>query len=367
MTNQDIAHQRLRNHHLIGSPLAQSEDVVGWLGAVQAQEYAVAKWGIAQRTVGTTSAAVDRLLGDGIILRTHLLRPTWHFVLPADIRWILELTAPRVHAANAPYYRKMELDDALFARGIALLATALRDGNQLTRAELATVLQDGGIAASGMRLAYLLMHAELDAVICSGARRGKQFTYALFDERVPETRPMQRDEALAELARRYFASHGPATPHDFAWWSGLTVTDARRGAELARPELSDTTVDGKTYWSPASTPAAGEAEDGEVVVHLLPVYDEYLGSYRDHSPTFDAALLDRPGAPSDALMGNILVVDGMVVGGWRREPKTKEVVVSIDALIPLGEAERVALIATAERYGRFMELPVTVQSDSQRS
>ena len=191
----------------------------------------MAKWSVAQRARGVTDSAVDRAFADGAILRTHILRPTWHFVLPADIRWLLALSAPRVHALNASYYRKAELDRGLFARSEAALARALKR-RHLTRTELAVVLDRVGIRASGLRLAYILMHAELEAVICSGAPRGKQQTYASFDERVPPAKPLHRDEALAELTARYFTSRGPATVKDFARWCSLTVSDARAGVEM---------------------------------------------------------------------------------------------------------------------------------------
>jgi hypothetical protein len=357
MTVMDIPRQRLGNHHLTGTPLPTPEEVVGWLGAVQAQEYGVAKWGVAQRTTGVRDADLDRLLAEGAIIRTHVMRPTWHFVLPADLRWLLKLTGPRVHALNASRYRQLALDDATLTRGHALLVDALRGGTQLTRSELAAVLAEGGIAMDGPRLAHLLMHAELEAVVCSGGRRGKQFTYALFDDRVPNGTEYDRDEALAELARRYFTSHGPATAHDFAWWSGLTVADARHGAALAGSALMEIAIDGKAYWSTATTAAVGV---GEPAVHLLPVYDEYLGSYSDYSPIFDAALNDQLEPGSDTLMGNILVVDGRVIGGWKRTVKTREISITIDPLVPLGAAEHAGIEAAAVRFGVFMGLPVTV-------
>src|SRR5688572_10872776 len=228
-----IPTQRLHNQHISQVGFRQPAEVVGWLGAVQAQDYAAAKWALALRAPGLTDADVDRALADGSILRTHVLRPTWHFVLPDDIRWMLALTAPRINALSAYYYRQMGLDDATFARSNDVLAKALQGGQQRTREELAAVLHQAGIY-NGELLAftYLMIRAELDGVVCSGARRGKQFTYALLDERAPQARQLTRDEALAELARRYFSGHGPATLADFVWWSGLTVTDARSGLEM---------------------------------------------------------------------------------------------------------------------------------------
>lgn len=358
MTTVEIPSQRLRNHHLIGEPLASPEAVVGWLGAIQAQEYGLAKWGVAQRSQGVNDAEMDRLLDEGNIIRTHVMRPTWHFVLPTDLRWLLRLTAPRVHALNAGRYRQLGLDDATLTHGHVLLGDALRGANRLIRAELAHVLREGGIATDGQRLAYLLMHAELEAVICSGGRRGKQFTYALFDERVPEGQEYDRDEALAELARRYYTSHGPATAHDFAWWSGLTVADARRGAGLVRSKLVEVALDGKVYWTPAGV---AEPEGGETTVHLLPVYDEFLGSYRDYGPVFDPALNDRLEPGSDTFLGSILIVDGRVAGGWKRTIMAREVIITVDALVPLGATERAGIDAAATHFGQFIEMPVRVE------
>lgn len=357
MMLQDIARIRLRNQRLIGEPHATPEDVVRWLCAVQSQDYGGAKWGVAQRTAGTTDADLDRLCDAGVILRTHIMRPTWHFVLPADIRWLLALTAPRVRALMAHYDRKLELDDAIFTRSHALLADTLRDGTYRTRAELAQVLTEGGIPASGQRLGHLLMRAELDAVVCSGPRRGKQFTYALLDERVPDTQTLTRDEALAELTRRYFAGHGPATPHDFAWWSGLSVTDARRGIALNAAHLAHETVDEKPYWfvPPAAPPAINAP-----VVHLLPNYDEHLIAYKGYAASFDPFRLREEDAPINALVSHIVTLNGHVIGGWRRTTEKRAVRVETTLLVSLDAAEHAALHAAADAYGQFVEMPVSV-------
>lgn len=217
MARFDIPRQRLRNQGIAGATFKKPGDVVEWLAAVQAQDYAGAKWALGLRLQDATDDDVEQAFAEGAILRTHLLRPTWHFVTPADIRWMLALTAPRAHAVNADMSRKLELDNALFKRSNAALARALHGGRQLTRDELRGVLQKAGIATDGgLRLGYLLMRAELDGMVCSGARRGKQFTYALLDERAPHAKTLGREEALAELAQRYFVSRGPATVQDFA-------------------------------------------------------------------------------------------------------------------------------------------------------
>ena len=225
-----IAHQRLHNQRLSSTDFKRPDEVVKWLGAVQAQDYHGAKWALAQRMQGATDARIEKAFTDGAILRTHVMRPTWHFVAPADIRWMLKLTAPRVNAASRYNYRKLELDDAFFHKSNKALARALRGGKQLTRDELRKAVGHVGVATNDLlRFSHILLRAELDGVICSGPRKGKQFTYALLDERTPKSRILARDEALAELTLRYFTSHGPATLQDFVWWSGQATSDARKG------------------------------------------------------------------------------------------------------------------------------------------
>ena len=357
MTHLDIPRLRLHNQRLIGRPFDKPEDVVRWLGAVQAQDYAGAKWGIAQRIAGAVNADLDQAFNEGRILRTHVMRPTWHFVLPADIRWMLGLTAPRVHAANAYYYRQQGLDDAVFKRSNALLAGALAGGKELTRAELAAALQGGGIPARGLRLVYLLMRAELDGVICSGARRGNQFTYALLDDRVPQAPKFERDEALAELTRRYFSSHGPATIQDYAWWSGLSAADAKAGIELVRSDLVSEDLNGKTYWF---RDHAAPAELEDLTVHLLPNYDEHIVAYKDHDPSLDPIVLEKLAPEEEALMAHIIIRNGLVIGGWRRTVQRKEVLITANLLIKLESGAEAALEEAAKRYARFMGLRVKI-------
>jgi len=344
----DITRTRLRNQRLSGSRFTTPEDVVRWLGAVQAQDYAGAKWALGLRMQRVRDADIEAAFSDGRILRTHVMRPTWHFVAPEDIRWMLALTAPRVRAAMAPYNRRLELDAAIFRRSQRAMVRALRDGRQLTRQELKVVLQRAGIEADGIRLAFIVMQAELDAVICSGARRGKQFTYALIDERVPMSRPRSRDDALAELARRYFTSHGPAQVHDFAWWSGLTVSDARAGVAAIERELAHEIVDGATYWVSSS----GRMRTAPRTAYLLPLFDEYLIAYKDRRAALDISRWTR--AASRDPFSAPIVVDGQVVGGWKRIQKTGKVRVALTPFAPLDKRHVAAITGAAQAYTRFV-------------
>ena len=291
------------------------------------------------------------------------MRPTWHFVAPADIRWLLALTAPRVHVANASMYRKLELDGALFKRSDAALARALRGGRQLTRDELRGVLQKAGIAADdGIRLAYLMMHAELEGLVCSGARRGNQFTYALLDERAPNARTLSREEALVELAGRYFMSRGPATVQDFAKWSGLTLAEARAGLEAVKARLRQEVVDGRTYWLPASKSAAKVASPA---AWLLSIYDEYISGYKDRSAMGTARVGARLVALGNAL-AYIIVIDSQIVGTWKRTRGKEGVTVETNLFNRLTRAENRALAIAAARYGDFLQCPVSLSPVSSR-
>lgn len=353
-----IAGRRLRTQRLTGRPFPSAPDAVGFLGAVQSQDYAGAKWALGQRTSGLTDADLDRLFDQGAFLRTHVMRPTWHFVLPEDIRWLLELTAPRVKAVLAHYDRRLEIDAVVVKRSQSVMEVALGDGSHLTRSELAAVLERYGIPARGQRLGHLLMHAELDAVIASGPRRGKQFTYALLEERAPNARMLDRDEALAELTQRYFTGHGPAQVQDFAWWSGLTVTDVKRGLALVGRTLAHEVVDGKSYWS---SPDAVTAEQAGPVVHLLPNYDELLIAYRDRTASLDPARgFDTAPFPNGSILAHVVVLNGQVWGGWKRRLQRREVIVELGPLDVLDSAEAGALQEAAGELEGFLGLPVTV-------
>lgn len=356
LSTNDLIRRRLGNQQLTRSVFRKPSDVVAWLGAVQAQDYAGARWALGQRAPSLTDAAIQAAFDEGAILRTHFMRPTWHFVTPADIRWMVALTAPRVHAVSAYYYRTSGLDSAVFSRSRRALEGALQGGRQLTRVELAAVLRKARIPAEGLRLNYLMMQAELDQVICSGARRGKQFTYALFDERVPRARPLARDEALTELTRRYFTSHGPATVRDFVWWSGLTVRDAQAGLDMVGPALVQETVADLTCWL---APPASAAPPASPTAFLLPNYDEYLIAYKDRGliPGAPAGSGDARGSVSYA---HHLVIDGKLAGAWKRTLQANGVLVEVRLDQRLTPTNRRALTAAFKRYERFMGVKVTV-------
>jgi hypothetical protein len=352
----DLIQQRLHNQLLSQTKFTQPSQVVAWLGAVQSQDYAGAKWALSLRTNSLTDAAIEQAFANGEILRTHVMRPTWHFVTPEDIRWMLALTAPRVLAAIAHMDRQLGLDKDVFKKSNAALTKALRGGKQLTRAELATVLQKAGVSTDGLRLGHLTAHAEIDGVICSGARRGKQHTYALLEERAPQARTLELDESLAELAKRYFRSHGPATIQDFVWWSGLPVYDARKGIELIKSQLECETIQEKTYWFGSTS----SVRKPSAMVHLLPNYDEYTVGYTDRTPIFDAVHRDKLDPRGNILFQHAILIDGLIVGTWKRTVKKNEVVINLVLFTTLSGDQNQSLIAATQEYGKFLGLPVVL-------
>ena len=352
--NPAIARQRLVNQHIQQAALRSPAGVVAWFGAMQAQEFEVAKWAIALRMRnGGLDAAVQRAFDEGDILRTHVMRPTWHFATPADIRWLLALTGPRILRMMTPYNRRLELDPRTLVRGVDVFVRSLRDRQYRTRAELAERLRRAGLPMSGQRLAQLVMHAELEGVICSGPRRARQFTYALIAERAPATAPLSRDQALDTLTRRYLQSHGPGTIRDFSWWSGLTTADAKRGFEITKARQEQ--AGDLSYW--AIGRGRREATGGELV-HLLPIYDEYLIAYRDRVAVPHGPVTFR----------HALVIRGQVAGTWRIERARASVRVVIVPLRPITRVEQRALGRAVERFQHFLDSPVewSIRDGSQR-
>lgn len=338
-------------------PAPDAAAVVRALGAVQAQDYSGAKWALGQRVTRATDGAVETLFARGAILRTHVLRPTWHFVVPEDIRWMLALTAPRVRSMMASYNRKLELTPDVFHRSNDTIARALEGGRHLTRTELKDALARAGIVASTQRLGHLMMQAELDAVICSGARRGKQFTYALLAERAPARPPRDRDESLEDLTLRYFTTRGPAAAADMCWWSGLASADVKRGIEIAGPRLEKVDVDGRRCWFSGTQRMPRKRSSA----HLLPNYDEYFIGLRDRSAIGGRGRALHLVTGGDGRTVHSAFIDGQLVGGWRRLQRASGMVVALDLVSRVTREERQRLAEQGERLSRFTGMPITIR------
>jgi Winged helix DNA-binding domain len=286
-------------------------------------------------------------------LRTHVLRPTWHFVHADDIGWILSVSAPRVHAANAYHYRQTGVDDDLARRSRAVFESVLGGGAHLTRRELAAHLAGAAMPLTGVPLAYVIIRAELDGVLVSGAMKGKQHTYALFDVRVPGRAMPDRDEALGELTRRYYARHGPATVPDYRTWASLTLAEARRGIDIIRGDMVSETIDDRTYWSlSADDEAADPVRPSRApVVDLLQDYDEYVIGYFESR---DVIL--TPGGPTDTLRARLrpVMLDGRLVGYWRHKVTASAVEIETVDVPAFTGAQAAAMQTAADRFGAFL-------------
>lgn len=360
MTGMDVAAlraERLRRHRLTGASLATPEDVVGWQGAVQSQEFEPAKWSIGLRLRSENADAVHRAYEAGSIVRTHILRPTWHFVDADDLTWMVEAAGEAVlRSSNAHMHRLLELDTRTLNRSASLIEKALTSGVHLTRKEISAMLEGRGIAATHQRLAYIVMHAELRGLICSGRMRGKQHTYALASERVPPGPAVDRDEARRKLVLRYFQSHGPANEHDFRWWVHLRAAEAREAIESASDELEARDIDGVTHWTSGTRPGLRRSRES---AFLLQGYDEYFSMK-------DKTLVDpdpnRRIFPAEGVFDHAVVLDGYVVGQWRRRFGSDMVTVEIQPYRRYRREERAAIEEAAARYARFigLDLELTV-------
>jgi hypothetical protein len=346
---------RLQNQQLSQQEFSNPADLVHYMGAVQAQDYTGAKWALGMRLNGCTDELMEKAFTDGDIIRTHVLRPTWHFVHPKDIRWMLELTARRIQASAASRHKQLGLDSNVLSKCESLITTAFNCHKQLSRDIISNTLQKNGIVTNEQRFVHIMMHLELEQVVCSGGREGKQFTYALFDSRVPKTKTLSKEEALATLVERYFTSHGPATLADFVWWSGLTNADAKAGLEANKAKLSRLTFEDNTYWF-AEQPNAPIIKPG--TAYLLPNYDEYIVSYKDRSATIAAQNLNLAD-PRGTIFNHTLILNGKIEGIWKRAFKKDTLELEVISFKKLSIANGNAIEKAAKKYAYFLGLKNT--------
>jgi hypothetical protein len=335
----------------IARPAASPAEVVAWLGAVQAQDYPASLWAVGLRTRRATAATIEAAIAEGSIVRTHVFRGTWQYVARDDLRWMLALVGERVIARLMVYCRQLGLDEPMLRRSSDALRAATR-GAQLTRAEVAAALEASGIRTEGPLLRCMIGRAELDGVVCGGARRGKQQTFASFEERIPAAPAVPRERALGELARRFFQSRGPATLRDFVWWSGLPVGDARAGLAAIAGDVEAEVIGGVEYWS-----ARGGAGRRSGMAYLLPAFDEYLVGYCDRRDVLHPDHVRAINA-GGGLLSACVVVDGRVAGVWRRTLDKAGLAIEISWLTRTTRAARAAVAEAAERYARFLATPL---------
>lgn len=355
MNTADIARLRLCNQQIVSTRLNKPEEVAAWLGGMQGQDYAGVKWSFGLRLPNITDADIEQAIADGTIIRTWPMRGTLHFVAAADVRWMLDLLSPRNIAGSTRRHKQLELDESTFTRCKDIFIKALHGGRQLTRNHIYKLLEDAGISMNNQRGYHILWRSALDGVICFSAQRGRQQTFALLDEWAPDAAKKSRDEALAELAKRYFNSRGPATLQDYMWWSGLAAADARAGLEMIKPQLEQKTVAGQIYWLPKDISVPRHASG---IAHALPGFDEYLLGYKDRRAVLDAAHAAQVCPGGNGMFASTIAVNGRIIGVWKRTLKKQSVVITATPFTKLREAEKELFAGAVRRYGDFLGMPV---------
>ncbi len=350
MKLKDISSIRLRQQQLSGTSFKKPEELVKWMGALQAQDYAMCKWAIGIRVPGVTDATVEKAISDGKIIRTHVLRPTWHLVSPDDIHWMLQLTAPHIKPLTKSRDKELELNEKIYTKSNGIIEKVLAGNKHLTREELMQELARHKIKADGPRAAHLMFRAELEGIVCSGLVKGKNHTYTLLDERVASSKKITRDEALSKLALIYFTSHAPATVKDFSWWSGLSLTDSRKALETVKDKLSCEKMGDELYWFPH---AFHITADKKASAHFLPAFDEYIISYKDRTAAL-ALEYQATAFTSNGIFKPVLLVNGQAIGVWSRSVK-KDVVCIQAAFFKSPSKTTLALLQKeAKLFGLFL-------------
>jgi hypothetical protein len=351
MTSKDILQHRLLNTGIAQPGFTTPEQVVSHLCAMQSQDWSMGKWAIGLRLPGSTESDVEKAFNDGRILRTHVLRPTWHFVTPADIRWLLAVSAPRVHTMNGMYYRKFELTDSVLRKSLDIMRKELAGNNYKTREQLNEKFAKAKIEADRLRLSYIMMHAELEGHICSGPRDGKQFTYALMDDRAPKSKALSHDKAVLKLTQIYFSTRGPATAADMAWWSGLKMTDIKKAIASLDESFQSVEFNGATYiWHARELPVWKGMTD----TFLVPDYDEYGIGYKDRT-VYNHPKWKQPLSVAGQEYYHALVVDGYLGGKWSKVLKKEKPVVTVTPLPKLPKKYGGEISKAVKRYNAFFD------------
>lgn len=351
MTQSEISTRRLINQCIVQKPHLDPQMLVRHMGAVQAQDFTMARWALGVRLPEASDARVQMEIDRGSIIRTHVMRPTWHLVAATDVRWMLALTAPFIRSQMGGRQRDLGLTAAVIDKSTRLLTDALAGGRSCTRREIAGLFEQAGISNSDNRFAHLFMIAELDGLICSGPSKGKETTYALMAERVPACPLPGREESLQKLALAYFTSHGPATLADFTWWSGLPVSLARQALELNKKQLSGFTCEGRDYWMTETDSGPVEEASG---VWLIPAFDELIISYKDRDAILDSNQSARA-VSSNGIFRPVILVDGKVAGLWKKSVKGAGMVIETEFFEKKRGAGKQKLQGAIAQYVNFMD------------
>ena len=356
MDRSDIATLRLNSQQLNGSLLKKAGELVKWMGALQAQDYAMSKWAVGIRLPQTTDQEIENAIHQGKVIRTHVLRPTWHLVSPENIRWMLELTAPHIKASAKSRDKALELTEKTYTKSNGLIEKALSEDKHLTREELMQVLKKHKIEVDPQRAIHFMLRAELEGIACSGNIKNKKQTYTLLGKRVTPTKKLTRDEALVKLASIYFTSHAPATIKDFAWWSGLSLTDTKQALEGIKEKFVSEKIGNETYWFPSSFKLK---QPTQTSVHFLPAFDEFIISYKDRSATL-ALDHQKTAFPSNGIFRPVILVNGQGIGTWSRIVTKDEVRLETTFFKPINKTIHQLLEKEALTFGHFLQRKVAI-------
>jgi hypothetical protein len=354
MNIQEVILNRLYNQQIIGQRFKEVQELVSWMGAIQAQDYAGSLWAIGLRLPEVTDAVIEKAISDRQIIRTWPLRGTLHFVASQDLRWMLNLVGPGIISGSKMRLMRIGIDESVISRSRKILIQALQGGKTLTRKEIYRVLESNRISTDTQRGMQLLWRLALEGTICCGPRIGRQPTFVLLDEWVHLSKFPDRDEAIANLAMRYFRSHGPATVYDFAWWSGLTVTEAKNGLTSVRGKLLRETAGEQFYWL---LEPIDHYDRNNTSIQLLPAFDEFLVAYKDRSICLDAGLMTQV-LPGSGILNPVIIDAGVVTGTWKRTIHKKSVRIEIMPFEKMKRTQIDGLKNKMKQYAGFINREV---------
>ena len=346
----DIPNLRLYNQQIIGSKFKTPKEIVGWMGAMQAQDFGMSKWAVGVRLPGATDQTIASAIDNGEIIRTHLMRPTWHLIVADDIYWMLELTVPQIKAIMKFRDKVLELDPAIYEKTNFIIVNALQGSKHLSREELTVELEMANIPTDYNKVSHFLMRAEIELFVCSGKTINNKSTFALLSERVPLMKRFSREESASKLALSYFLSHGPATLQDFIWWSGLPISLSRQALESIKSKLVSATVENQTFWFSDSLSIP---EPDRNTVFLLPAYDEFTISYRDRTASLPFEM-HRKAISSNGIFRPIVVINGEVGGLWRKSTQKDKTRLEVNLFQPVSNALKNLIEEASVQYGNYL-------------
>jgi hypothetical protein len=357
MTLNDISRTRLANQLIIKNNFKSVQEIVSWMGAMQAQDYSWAIWAIGIRLHNSAKQTIEAAINNGDIFRTHVLRPTWHFVYTEDIYWMLKLTAPQIKSTLKSRHRQLNIDDKETRKCFRILESSLLDNNHLTRDQLLSILVKSGIEIKDNRASHIFLLAELEGLISSGIIKNGKPTYALLEERIFNKISLTKEEALAKLALKYFNSHGPATLQDFTWWSGLPVKDVKSALNLVQSDFISESLNGNKYFFNKS---AIKSPGKIYQIHFLPAYDEFMISYKDRSASVKKERTKNL-ISSNGIFKPAIELNGEIIGIWKPVKIGYDIIIETELFKKPTTINKKEIKNAAQGYGNFLQMNIEVK------